>query len=142
MGGIEELPDDSGSCPVCGKVATTKCTACKQVSFSCVLFSVVLRSVSCVLCPVSCVMCPVSCVLRPFFWLNVYSNFPCRFTTATELARRKTGSCTSQLARPWLTGGRDRKDRQHRKERKERKEKKVQRKRQINRQRSRNCMTA
>jgi hypothetical protein len=31
MGGIEELPDESGACPACGKVATTKCTGCKQV---------------------------------------------------------------------------------------------------------------
>jgi len=30
MGGIEEIPDDSGPCPVCGKIATTKCTACPQ----------------------------------------------------------------------------------------------------------------
>jgi len=28
MGGIEELPDDSGPCPACGNIATTKCTAC------------------------------------------------------------------------------------------------------------------
>ena len=30
MGGIEELPDESGPCPVCSKVATTKCTGCKK----------------------------------------------------------------------------------------------------------------
>jgi len=29
MGLVEELPDESGSCPTCGKVATTKCTGCK-----------------------------------------------------------------------------------------------------------------
>jgi len=33
MGVLEELPDDSGSCPQCGKLATTKCTACKQVYY-------------------------------------------------------------------------------------------------------------
>jgi len=33
MGGIEEIPDDSGPCPACGKIATTKCTACKQVYY-------------------------------------------------------------------------------------------------------------
>ena len=33
MGGIEELPDDSGTCPACGKIATTKCTGCKQVYY-------------------------------------------------------------------------------------------------------------
>jgi len=33
MGVLEELPDDSGSCPACGKLATTKCTACKQVYY-------------------------------------------------------------------------------------------------------------
>jgi len=33
MGGFEELPDDSGTCPACGKVATTKCTGCKQVYY-------------------------------------------------------------------------------------------------------------
>jgi len=33
MGVLEELPDDSGSCPQCGKVATTKCTGCKEVYY-------------------------------------------------------------------------------------------------------------
>jgi len=33
MGVLEELPDDSGSCPSCGKIATTKCTGCKQVYY-------------------------------------------------------------------------------------------------------------
>jgi len=33
MGGIEELPDDSGTCPGCGKIATTKCNGCKQVYY-------------------------------------------------------------------------------------------------------------
>ena len=31
MGGIEELPDDGGACPKCGKFATTKCSGCGQV---------------------------------------------------------------------------------------------------------------
>jgi hypothetical protein len=31
MGVLEELPDDSGACSNCGKVALTKCTGCKQV---------------------------------------------------------------------------------------------------------------
>jgi hypothetical protein len=31
MGVLEELPDDSGACYNCGKVALTKCTGCKQV---------------------------------------------------------------------------------------------------------------
>lgn len=33
MGVLEELPDDSGACPNCGKVAFTKCTGCKQVYY-------------------------------------------------------------------------------------------------------------
>jgi len=33
MGVLEELPDDSGSCNSCSKVATTKCTGCKQVYY-------------------------------------------------------------------------------------------------------------
>ena len=33
MGGIEEIPDDSGPCPACGKIATTKCTGCKLVYY-------------------------------------------------------------------------------------------------------------
>ena len=33
MGGIEELPEDSGACPTCGKIATIKCTACKNVYY-------------------------------------------------------------------------------------------------------------
>jgi len=35
MGGIEELPDDSGTCPVCGKIATTKCTGCTEDIYYC-----------------------------------------------------------------------------------------------------------
>ena len=34
MGVLEELPDDSGACSNCGKVALTKCTGCKQVMCS------------------------------------------------------------------------------------------------------------
>lgn len=33
MGGIEEIPEDSGPCPPCGKIATTKCTGCKNVYY-------------------------------------------------------------------------------------------------------------
>jgi len=33
MGGSEELPEDSGACPTCGKIATIKCTACKNVYY-------------------------------------------------------------------------------------------------------------
>ena len=33
MGGIEELPEDCGPCPPCGKIATTKCTGCKNVYY-------------------------------------------------------------------------------------------------------------
>lgn len=33
MGGIEELPDDSGTCLACGKIATTKCSGCKIVYY-------------------------------------------------------------------------------------------------------------
>jgi len=35
MGGIEEIPDDSGTCPVCGKIATTKCTGCDAGIYYC-----------------------------------------------------------------------------------------------------------
>jgi hypothetical protein len=38
MGVLEELPDDSGACPNCGKVAFTKCTGCKQVIRFLILF--------------------------------------------------------------------------------------------------------
>ena len=31
MGVLEELPDDAGACPQCNKIATTKCTGCKEV---------------------------------------------------------------------------------------------------------------
>ena len=33
MAVIEELPDDCDSCKGCGKIATNKCTGCKQVLF-------------------------------------------------------------------------------------------------------------
>ena len=35
MGGIEEIPDDSGTCPVCGKIATHKCTGCDKGIYYC-----------------------------------------------------------------------------------------------------------
>jgi len=33
MGVLEELPDDAGACPQCNKIATTKCTGCKEVYY-------------------------------------------------------------------------------------------------------------
>ena len=33
MGVVEELPEDCGSCPVCGKIAETKCTGCRQIYY-------------------------------------------------------------------------------------------------------------
>ena len=70
MGGIEELPDESGACPKCGKVATTKCTGCKQVG-------------------------RILATIRK----EAYPTCNTRCTTATVTARRLIGSCTSQSAR-------------------------------------------
>jgi len=33
MGIVEELPEDCGTCPACGKIAETKCTGCKQIYY-------------------------------------------------------------------------------------------------------------
>ena len=70
MGGIEELPDESGACPKCGKVATTKCTGCKQVGR-----------------------------ILATFRKEAYPTCYTRCTTATATARRLIGSCTSRSAR-------------------------------------------
>ena len=35
MGGIEEIPDDCGNCPACGKIAYNKCKGCANNIYYC-----------------------------------------------------------------------------------------------------------
>ena len=73
MGGFEELPDESGACPRCGKVATTKCTGCKQV-------------------------CRVP-LTNEMHLCAIMKSGASRCTTATVAARKPTGSFISRSAR-------------------------------------------